>query len=67
MLSTDEGKVKMKWVLASKDKKPSDLGRVAVLMGGDSAEREISLVTGANILAALQRMGCRCLWHRCAR
>jgi D-alanine-D-alanine ligase len=57
MLSTDEGKVKTNWVLASKDKKPSDLGRVAVLMGGDSAEREISLVTGANILAALQRMG----------
>lgn len=33
------------------------LGRVAVLMGGDSAEREISLRSGGGVLAALQRSG----------
>lgn len=33
------------------------LGRVAVLMGGDSAEREISLRSGSGVLAALQRSG----------
>lgn len=32
-------------------------GKVAVLMGGRSAEREISLQTGAAILAALRRKG----------
>jgi D-alanine-D-alanine ligase len=32
-------------------------GRVAVLMGGDSAEREISLKSGGAVLAALQRCG----------
>ncbi|MEZ5650998.1 MAG: D-alanine--D-alanine ligase [Burkholderiaceae bacterium] len=32
-------------------------GKVAVLMGGDSAEREISLRSGAMVLAALQRQG----------
>lgn len=32
-------------------------GRVAVLMGGFSAEREISLQTGEAVLAALQRQG----------
>ena len=35
----------------------ADIGRVAVLYGGRSAEREISLMTGANVLAALQRKG----------
>lgn len=34
---------------------PEDFGNVAVLMGGNSAEREISLVTGNNILNALKR------------
>jgi len=34
-----------------------DPGRVAVLMGGDSAEREISLASGGGCLAALQAMG----------
>ena len=34
-----------------------DFGRVAVLMGGWSAEREVSLVSGAAVLAALQRRG----------
>lgn len=33
------------------------LGRVAVLMGGDSAEREISLLSGGAVLAALQSQG----------
>lgn len=35
----------------------SDYGRVAVLMGGWSAEREVSLKSGAAVLAALQRAG----------
>jgi D-alanine-D-alanine ligase len=33
------------------------LGRVAVLMGGDSAEREVSLMSGGGVLAALQSQG----------
>lgn len=32
-------------------------GRVAVVMGGDSAEREVSLNSGAGVLAALQSVG----------
>ena len=36
---------------------PADFGRVAVLLGGDSAEREISLLTGEAVLAALLRRG----------
>jgi D-alanine-D-alanine ligase len=36
---------------------PNEFGRVAVLLGGDSSEREISLLTGAAVLAALQRRG----------
>jgi D-alanine-D-alanine ligase len=32
-------------------------GRVAVLLGGDSSEREISLLSGNAVLAALQRRG----------
>jgi D-alanine-D-alanine ligase len=32
-------------------------GRVAVVMGGDSAEREVSLNSGGNVLAALQSRG----------
>jgi D-alanine-D-alanine ligase len=32
-------------------------GKVAVLMGGNSAEREVSLKSGAAVLAALQRRG----------
>ena len=35
----------------------TDFGRVAVLMGGRSAEREISLMTGGNVLDALRRKG----------
>ncbi len=36
---------------------PAALGRVAVLLGGDSAEREISLKSGAEVLRALRRRG----------
>jgi D-alanine-D-alanine ligase len=35
----------------------ADFGRVAVLLGGTSAEREVSLKSGAAVLAALQRRG----------
>jgi D-alanine-D-alanine ligase len=34
-----------------------EFGRVAVLMGGDSTEREISLLSGNAVLAALKRRG----------
>jgi D-alanine-D-alanine ligase len=34
-----------------------DFGKVAVLLGGGSAEREISLISGRAVLAALQRRG----------
>lgn len=37
--------------------KASDFGKVAVLMGGSSAERAVSLKSGAAVLAALQRRG----------
>jgi len=36
---------------------PSAFGRVAVLYGGTSAEREVSLVSGAGVLGALKRLG----------
>ena len=36
---------------------PNAFGRVAVLMGGSSAEREVSLDSGRNVLAALQARG----------
>ncbi|MBD1553281.1 D-alanine--D-alanine ligase [Pseudomonas typographi] len=36
---------------------PSDFGRVAVLYGGKSAERAVSLNSGAQVLAALQGAG----------
>ncbi|MCX4187908.1 D-alanine--D-alanine ligase [Methylophaga sp. OBS4] len=35
----------------------AEFGRVAVLMGGRSAEREISLISGRAVLAGLQRKG----------
>jgi len=34
-----------------------EFGRVAVLMGGTSSEREVSLDSGRNVLAALERQG----------
>jgi len=36
---------------------PADFGRVAVLMGGTSSERDVSLDSGRNCLAALLRRG----------
>ena len=36
---------------------PRDFGRVAVLMGGTSAEREVSLDSGRNVLEALRARG----------
>jgi D-alanine-D-alanine ligase len=36
---------------------PADLGKVAVLMGGHSAEREVSLMSGGGVLQALQSRG----------
>lgn len=36
---------------------PRDFGKVAVLMGGPSAEREVSLKSGARVLASLQDAG----------
>lgn len=36
---------------------PASLGRVAVLMGGRSAEREVSLMSGGGVLAALRSVG----------
>ena len=36
---------------------PAQFGRVAVAMGGTSAEREVSLNSGQNVLAALQALG----------
>ncbi|HLZ97525.1 MAG TPA: D-alanine--D-alanine ligase [Steroidobacteraceae bacterium] len=35
----------------------ADFGQVAVLLGGDSSEREISLLSGNAVLAALKRRG----------
>ena len=41
--------------LARRAADPGEFGRVAVLMGGDSSEREISLLSGNAVLAALER------------
>jgi D-alanine-D-alanine ligase len=38
---------------------PAQFGRVAVLMGGSSSEREVSLDSGRNVLEGLQRRGVR--------
>jgi D-alanine-D-alanine ligase len=38
-------------------KDPAQFGRVAVAMGGSSTEREVSLDSGRNVLAALQARG----------
>jgi D-alanine-D-alanine ligase len=35
----------------------AEFGKTAVLLGGDSSEREISLISGSAVLAALQRRG----------
>jgi hypothetical protein len=36
---------------------PDSFGKVAVLLGGRAAEREVSLKSGGAVLAALQRQG----------
>ena len=36
---------------------PGEFGRVAVLMGGSSSEREVSLDSGRNVLEALRSRG----------
>jgi D-alanine-D-alanine ligase len=36
---------------------PKDFGKTAVMLGGDSSEREISLLSGNAVLAALNRRG----------
>jgi D-alanine-D-alanine ligase len=41
----------------SKSRDPAEFGRVAVVMGGDGAEREVSLSGGRDVLAALQGQG----------
>jgi D-alanine-D-alanine ligase len=43
--------------LARRATDPAEFGRVAVLLGGDSSEREISLLSGSAVLAALGRRG----------
>ncbi|HEX5804797.1 MAG TPA: D-alanine--D-alanine ligase, partial [Macromonas sp.] len=42
---------------ANKHIDPRSLGKVAVLMGGYSGEREVSLMSGAGVLQALRRQG----------
>ncbi|TNJ35514.1 D-alanine--D-alanine ligase [Arenimonas terrae] len=44
-------------VLAPRVTEPKAFGRVAVLMGGTSAEREVSLDSGRNVLEALRARG----------
>jgi D-alanine-D-alanine ligase len=43
--------------LARRTSNAADFGRVAVLLGGASSEREISLLSGNAVLAALKRRG----------
>ncbi|HJS89106.1 MAG TPA: D-alanine--D-alanine ligase [Steroidobacteraceae bacterium] len=43
--------------LAHRAASAQEFGRVAVLQGGDSSEREISLLSGSAVLAALRRRG----------
>jgi D-alanine-D-alanine ligase len=40
-----------------KTRDPAAFGRVAVLMGGTSSEREVSLDSGRNVLEALRKRG----------
>jgi len=42
---------------ATRIREPSAFGRVAVLYGGDSSERAVSLDSGRNVLEALKRRG----------
>jgi D-alanine-D-alanine ligase len=45
--------------LAHRVHEPTQFGRVAVLYGGSSSERAVSLLSGQAVLAALQRRGVR--------
>lgn len=47
----------MSTIPAARVTDPRAFGRVAVLMGGTSAEREVSLDSGRNVLEALRRRG----------
>ena len=40
-----------------------DLGKIAVVMGGSSGEREVSLMSGSGVLKALQSVGWRGLLY----
>jgi D-alanine-D-alanine ligase len=40
-------------------REPAQFGRVAVLLGGSSSEREVSLLSGNAVLSALERRGVR--------
>ena len=42
---------------APRSSDPADFGRVGVLLGGTSSEREVSLDSGRNVLEALQARG----------
>jgi D-alanine-D-alanine ligase len=44
-------------VAGRRARSPKDFGKTAVLLGGDSSEREISLLSGNAVLAALKRRG----------
>src|SRR3546814_11231833 len=44
-------------VMSPRPSDPAVFGRVAVLLGGTSAEREVSLDSGRNVLAALRSRG----------
>ena len=39
-------------MMNDKDKAMKQYGKVAVMMGGSSSEREVSLMSGAGVLAA---------------
>src|SRR5206468_9366586 len=44
-------------IVAERGNRMSEFGKVAVLMGGPSSEREISFLSGNAVLAALQGRG----------
>jgi D-alanine-D-alanine ligase len=50
-------KIDVKALAHSAVRDVSALGKVAVLMGGDSAEREVSLMSGSGVLNALKSLG----------
>ena len=50
-------RLKLDRSLAREARMPAEFGKVAVLFGGNSTEREISLLSGNAVLAALRRKG----------